>query len=239
MVQRSPCLSFQQSSGRTKWQQAGWARCRILAVAPEGMCALIPVSRRTFEIPSRYKMKGGLGQSTVWYGGNARFRGKVWKYIRGWEERKKTKKRPRASQGNVGGGRNADPEQRKRIETKAVDTATNFFRSKDGGSYQVISREKDGVGWDLEAQHPKKATLLIEVKGLAGNKVSVELTPNEYDKMQSKKYRDRYVLFVVTNCLGKRPLAYDYRFRNGCWLDTDGAKLEIEPRTGAVCRSKR
>ena len=208
------------------------------AFASEAMCILIPVSRRIFEIPSRYDMKGGLGQSTVWYGGNATFRGKVWEYIRDWEARKKIKKRPPESKGNIGSGRNVDPEQRKRIETIAVDTATDFFCSEDGGGYQVTSREKDGVGWDLEASHPDKATLLIEVKGLAGNKVSVELTPNEYKQMKSKKYRNRYVLFVVTNCLGQRPLAHDYRFKNGRWSDTDGTKLKIKKRTGAVCRSK-
>lgn len=209
-----------------------------LAVAPKARCTLIPVPRRTFIVPSRYDMGGGLGQSTIWYGGNDKFRRRVWKYIGGWEERKKTRKRRSASTGNVGGGRNADPEQRKQIETTAVDVARAFFSSEDGGGYQVVSREKDNVGWDLEASHSEKTKLLIEVKGLAGNKVSVELTPNEYREMMRKKNRDKYVLFVVINCLGKRPLAYDYRFRDGSWSDADGTELRIKKRTGAVCSTK-
>ena len=209
------------------------------ASAPEASCTLIPVPRRTFEIPTRHSLEGGLGQSTVWYGGNAKFRKRVWKYINNWEERKKAKNPRSTSRANAGGGRNTDTELRKQIETCAVKFATNFFCSEDGGSYKVASKEKDNLGWDIEAKHPDKATLLVEVKGLSGDRVSVELTPNEYKQMMLKKNRNRYVLFVVTNCLGKRPLAHDYRFKNGLWSDVDGTVLEIQERTGAVCRSKR
>ena len=209
------------------------------AVAPEAECSLIPVSRRTFEIPTRYELEGGLGQSTVWYGGNDSFRAQVWQYIKDWEERKTGKKRRSKSSGSPGGGRNADPEQRKKIETIAVDIATEFFRSRDGGAYRVDSKEKDNLGWDLEASRPGRATLLIEVKGLSGEKVSVELTPNEYKQMTSKRNRDNYVLFVVTNCLGKRPMTHDYRFKDGRWKDADGTVLQLSERIGAVCRPIR
>ena len=207
------------------------------AAAAETKCVLIPVPRRTFEIPTRHRVEGGLGQSTVWYGGNAKFRKKVWDYINNWEERKNTKKPRSGVRRNTGGGRNLNPELRKKVETTAVDLATQFFRSEEGGGYDVVSKEKDGLGWDIEASHPDRATLLIEVKGLSGNKVSVELTPNEYKQMMKKKNRKRYVLFVVTNCLGARQLAHDYRFNNGHWSDADGSVLKIRERIGAVCRS--
>ena len=209
------------------------------AAAPQTNCTLIPVPRRTFEIPTRYSLEGGLGQSTVWYGGNTRFRRKVWEYVKNWEARKKAKKPRSTSRRNARGGRNTDPELRKRIETIAVNIAIDYFSSEDGGGYEVVSKEKDNLGWDIEASHPDKPTLLVEVKGLSGDRVSVELTPNEYKKMMLKENRNKYVLFVVTHCLGERPLAHDYRFNNGRWLDVDGAVLKIQERTGAICRSKR
>lgn len=116
------------------------------AIAPEANCTLIPVTRRTFVVPTRNDMDGGLGQSTVWYGGNDSFREEVWEYIEGWETRKTTKKRRSTSPEGNGGRRNADPELRKRIETVAVDIAIAFYRSKEGGEYGVVSREKDNVG---------------------------------------------------------------------------------------------
>ena len=208
-------------------------------VAPEAGCSLIPVSRRTFKIPTSKDKPGGLGQSPVWYGINDRFRGSIWEYIKNWEGRKTEKKRRSTSPGSPRGGRNTDPEQRKKIETIAVDTATDFFRSRDGGAYRVVSKEKDNLGWDLEASHPSRTTLLIEVKGLSGEKVYVELTPNEYKQMTSKRHRVNYVLFVVTNCLGKRPMTYDYRFKNGHWEDADGTVLQLSERIAAVCRPTR
>ena len=209
------------------------------AAAPEAKCTLIPIPRRTFKIPTRHSPEGGLGQSTVWYGGNARFRRRVWEYIKNWEERKKAKKPRSTSRGNAGGGRNTNPELRKQIETIAVNFAIDYFSSEDGGGYDVVSKENDNLGWDIEASHSDKPTLLVEVKGLSGDRVSVELTPNEYKKMKLKKNRNKYVLFIVTNCLREHPLAHDYRFKNGRWSDVDGTVLKIQERTGAVCRSNR
>ena len=209
------------------------------AVAPSVKCSLIPVSRRTFEVPTHHDVKGGLGQSTVWYGGeDDKFRGQVWRYIKSWEDRKSGKKSQSTASGNPRYGRNIDPEQRKKIETVAVDIATEFFRSHAGGAYQVVSKEKDNVGWDLEASRPDRVTLLIEVKGLSGADVSVQLTPNEYEKMTSETHRENYVLFVVTNCLGPCPMTYDYRFEDGCWKDADGRELRIIERRAAICSSK-
>lgn len=207
------------------------------AVALDARCSLIPVSRRIFEIPTKNDMKRGLGQSTVWYGGNDGFRRKVWDYIKSWEDRKSGGKRRPTSSSSPRGRHNLDPNQRKKIESIAVDIATEYFRSHEGGAYQVVSKEKDNLGWDIEASRLDRVTLLIEVKGLSGEKVSIELTPNEYKQMTSKRYRDNYVLFVVTNCLGMRPMTHDYRFNDGCWKDVDGTVLQLKERirVGAVC----
>ena len=210
-----------------------------LAHASENCCTLVPVPRRMFKIPTRHEQSGGLGQSTIWYGRDDEFRQRVWEYIKSWEIRKQGNKRRSTSSKHTGGRRNTNSKKRKEIEVRAVDEAVEFFSSEDGGGYTVTSRERDNVGWDLEAHHPSKQTLLIEVKGLSGKEVSVELTPNEYKQMMMKTNRNKYVLFVVTNCLGEPPLAHDYRFKDDRWSDADGTELEISERTGAVCRSKR
>ena len=66
----------------------------------------------------------------------------------------------------------------------------------------VNSFEKDNVGWDLEAVKNKEK-LLIEVKGLSGNEVVSELTPNEYAQMKNNIVN--YRICLVTNALDKNP----------------------------------
>ena len=91
--------------------------------------------------------------------------------------------------------RQPDPFLRKKVEDIAVEETTRYFTSE---GYVVDSVEKDNVGWDLEAVHGK-VKLRLEVKGLSGPDICVELTPNEYAKMQ--EYCDSYQLCVVTSAL--------------------------------------
>jgi len=205
---------------------------QYLAVALEDQCTLMPEPRRIFKVPTKGTQTGGLGRSTVWYGRIDGFREKVWDYINRYDEQIR---QGRTDHGRKHGGRRStDPDQRKQIETIAVKKARAFYSSADGGSYEVISKESEALGWDLEASRPGCATLLIEVKGRSGDKLEVELTPNEYDKMT--KHRSNYVLFVVTNC-DEYPVAHEFRFKDGDWSDADGTILNVEPRTGAVCRA--
>ena len=94
-------------------------------------------------------------------------------------------------------------------------------------------------GWDIEAASAL-GTLLIEVKGLAGPRLVIELTPNEYEMMG--KHKERYVLFVLTSALSHRPLARIFRYEapvrgrsEAQWLSERGDVLDIRPRVGAVC----
>ncbi|MCY3986118.1 MAG: DUF3883 domain-containing protein [Candidatus Dadabacteria bacterium] len=200
----------------------------------EDHCTLVPAPRRTFEIPTR---PGGLGRSNVWYGGNDRFREKVRDYINRWDEQVRLRQGGRIRDRKSGGRRNADPERRKQAETIAVNKAIEFYSSANGGGYEVVSKESEALGWDLEASRPGCATLLIEVKGRSGSELVVELTPNEYSKMTSTEHRSNYVLFVVTDCSREHPVFHQFRFREGSWSDLDGTILKIEERTGAVCRA--
>ena len=78
-----------------------------------------------------------------------------------------------------------------------MDAVDNWYRRQ---GYDVIRVAAQNLGWDIEAvlkSGSKKAILRIEVKGLSGSQVSVELTPNEFTKMQL--HADTYKLCVVTN----------------------------------------
>src|SRR5207249_11695586 len=54
--------------------------------------------------------------------------------------------------------------------------------------YKVSSHESDNLGWDLSAILPEMGIeLKLEVKGLSGPDIAVELTPNEYTMMKKHK----------------------------------------------------
>ncbi|WP_157640706.1 protein NO VEIN domain-containing protein [Burkholderia ubonensis] len=57
-------------------------------------------------------------------------------------------------------------------------------------------------------------TLRVEVKGLSGSEVRVELTPNEYKQMLSPKHRELYVVYVVTEALSAKPHAHIFYYNS-------------------------
>jgi len=91
--------------------------------------------------------------------------------------------------------RQTDAEIRKKIENIAIREVTREYSER---GFTVASVESKNLGWDLEAVY-KKIKLKIEIKGLSGQEVFVELTPNEFSKMNNNK--DSYRLCVVTKCL--------------------------------------
>ena len=110
----------------------------------------------------------------------------------------------------------------------AVETVIEHFENLD---YIVISKEKDNVGWDLEATN-NKGTLLLEVKGLSGKTVSIELSPNEYQK--SNENKKQYKLCIVTNALLIPKLEiFSYNLDLKCWSNLKGEKLITEERVSA------
>lgn len=124
--------------------------------------------------------------------------------------------------------RQVDVFKRQRVEISAVETTIEYFEKLD---YIVISKEKDNVGWDLEATNNKE-TLLLEVKGLSGKIVSIELSPNEYQK--SNEYKDKYKLCVVTNALIEPKLEiFSYHSEFEYWTNNENKKLIIEERVSA------
>ena len=124
--------------------------------------------------------------------------------------------------------RQVDVFKRQRVEISAVETTIEYFEKLN---YIVISKEKDNVGWDLEATNNKE-TLLLEVKGLSGKIVSIELSPNEYKK--SNEYKDQYKLCIVSNALTKPNLEiFSYHPEFEYWTNLENEKLIIEERISA------
>ncbi len=119
-----------------------------------------------------------------------------------------------------------DPERRKEIETRAYDVVEAHFR---GIKYEVDSVAGDNVGWDLEATG-RNEKLLLEVKGLSGDFVNIELTPNEYTNL--KRHKNNYRVCVVTKTLDS-PVLYIYTHQqNVGWIDQYGNLLKEVERTG-------
>jgi hypothetical protein len=124
--------------------------------------------------------------------------------------------------------RQIDPFKKQQVEKAAIELTIKHYENLD---YIVLSKEKDNVGWDLEATNNNE-TLLLEVKGLSNNITSIELTPNEYKKSIDKKLN--YKLCIVTSAL-INPLLEIFSFNEqfGCWINEQNEKLLTEERIAA------
>ncbi|MCA1443569.1 hypothetical protein I6F07_25805 [Ensifer sp. IC4062] len=82
--------------------------------------------------------------------------------------------------------------------------------------------------------------LKIEVKGLSGSDLVVELPPNEFAQMQSAEHRKDYVIYVLLEALQRTAKAQIFRHdairskgADLIWLNDDGEILRIERRIAA------
>ena len=214
-------------------KRKGANEVRYQVVASAGDATLLPISRRLFPIATA-KVRGNLGQSPVWYGGSDEFRASVLAYVLSGGLLDEAKKKTGSAK------RQVDPELRKQIELAAVRHATSFYESVEGGSQTVVSVEKDGAGWDLEVTAPTGASLKVEVKGLSGSDVVVELTPNEYKQMLAPSNRSDYVVYIVTEANSSKAQSHVFlhnkeasRGQKLIWATSDGRKLKIEERRAA------
>lgn len=173
-------------------------------------------------------IKGGMGQSNVWYADadlplTVQFKNAVLEHIERYEKKKNDKKSPPVF-------RQADIEKRKRIESSAIEVVKREYAER---GFKVNSVESENLGWDLEAVY-NKVELKIEVKGLSGNKVSIELTPNEFSKMN--EHKDSYRLCVVTECLESAALfIFAFSKERDSWISEDGYELTIDQIISARC----
>lgn len=191
---------------------------------------LLP-DQRLKSVPTA-KQKGNMGQSPVWYG-NPRFNSEVVAYINGQSDEATPGKKGRSPK------RPNDPEARKLIELAAISHATKYYQSAEGGRRLVESVEGDWVGWDLTVTAGDEL-LKVEVKGLSGSEVCVELTPNEYRTMLSIEHRNQYVIYIVTKAGTAAAKSHVFYYHaetrksgDHTWRTRNGRLLKIKPITGA------
>ncbi|HQM85987.1 MAG TPA: DUF3883 domain-containing protein [bacterium] len=184
-------------------------------------CFLISEEKRTFKID-------GFGHSNLWYAENEddEFFNKVINYL---------KSQGKAVNPNTPSGRKKiDVYRKKMVEEKAVELTEKHFRSL---GFDIKSVEKDNLGWDLNAIKEGKVIYNIEVKGLSQSEINIQLTPNEYSKMNEKS--NNYKICVVTNALSQPKLSvFSYSEKCKKWKDEERKTLDVETRTGAIMRVK-
>jgi hypothetical protein len=170
-------------------------------------CTLLGVDSRIMRVPrASAEAPGGMGQSNIWFADKdipfvKQFRLDVVNYVNSILN----------NQSFNNTNFRVNVEARKKVEIAAV----NFVREKYTNlGYKVVSVEKDNLGWDLEASGNGEL-LCIEVKGLAGEEVSVHLTPNEYSKMKNTD-NSKYRLCVVTSAQ-TTPLLYTFMYDGSNW----------------------
>jgi len=132
-----------------------------------------------------------------------------------------------------GGGRGkwggkGDPERKAEVERTAISMVTAHYRGWD-----VVSVERENLGWDLLAKKLGHSALRLEVKGLFGSELTIGLTPREYRALRDHKDGKigNYRLCVVTNALTNDPRLTIFRYRSGGlgWVDDTSGK-RVSPK---------
>ena len=207
---------------------------RYYVTAAASDCKLLdPDARLGFPVPRAWERKQAMGRFT-WYAdgkSNRAFRAKVFRCVDAEGSIPLFGSKNRAQK--VSSQYQADPQKRTRIEKAAIDRVTQYYESQH---YKVSSHESDNLGWDLIAILPEMGIeLKLEVKGLSGPAIAVELTPNEYTMM--KKHTHDYRICVVTSCLEKKKLAiFAYDEMRRLWVDETDRPLQIKEMKAARLR---
>jgi hypothetical protein len=214
------------------WQSppAGSARthagtdCGYYVTAKSEDVVLLAPDERNFPVPQQEK--GGFGQSNIWYADDPeqhrQFRENVLRYV-------DSRQLPHTA-GDLPPPHQPDPLLRQKVEKIAVETTTKHFTRL---GYTVDSVEQDNIGWDLNAVSGKRE-LKLEVKGLSGEQIVVELTPNEYKAM--KTHTASYRICVVTNALAEPSLAvFGYTPDSGKWETAEGRVLNLQEIIAVRC----
>lgn len=201
-------------------------------IANEQDCTLLPIDKRIFLVPrANVKGKGFLGQSNIWYADSTnllvkKFRKEVIDYINHYSDKSK---KVHVSSLRV------DAEARKKVEEAAVAYVTKEYQSL---GYTVTSREKENVGWDLDAEINGNK-LKLEVKGLAQSQVSVRISNNEYKSMVSNK--ECYRLCVVVNAIISPTLiTFIWNNEKESWVsdEDESVRLSIELKPSYLAEIK-
>ncbi|MCL4554848.1 MAG: DUF3883 domain-containing protein [Actinobacteria bacterium] len=190
--------------------------------APAASATLLPLDARVLRVPRQ--VKGGMGQSNVWYADSS----EAAEFVSQVRHAVETGEFPRGARGQA--PRQSDPDLRVKVEQAAIGACATHY--EDLG-YQVWSVEKDNVGWDLEAANGD-TSLRIEVKGLSGSVFGIELTPNEYAAFNAQKpdYRLAVVLSALDN---PKLLVCRYSEESNSWVnESTRCSLRVQEKRSAT-----
>jgi hypothetical protein len=183
-------------------------------------CTLIPYTDRNLQIPHVF------GRNSVCYitlhKSKEKVLQKIEKYIASGGKLDMLNK---PGKSKIGRAYQPDVIKRIKVENAAIKIAFKYYRERYGYE-NVKSTEKENIGWDLEVR-AGSIKIKVEVKGLSGNDVSVQLSPNEYKAfLQKDPY---YRLFVVTKALDKRPVVriFEYQEKGKIWTNALKEQLKI------------
>ena len=191
---------------------------------------LTPDERIGFiDLPSRLPSGSGWkGRSNVWYaehGDGEQHKLRIVNRIDEYESQ--------TQQGNRAKRTPPLTDIKKKVEVAAMNCVACYFKENN---YTVEDVSKKNLGWDLEASKGKHI-LRIEVKGLSGAEISVDLTKNEYEKMRQNK-DNAYRLAIITHALADPELyVFEFSIEQNKWIDpaVSGMKLNIEEFLSARC----
>lgn len=180
---------------------------------------LIPENERIFPVE-------GPGQTNVWY--PQYYKGpSYFKELEAYIHNQNSYNPQKAKRKANGNAWQRDAEKRKKTEIAAMNAVARYFEDRN---YKVMYREKENLGWDLEA-YLGKQTLYLEVKGLSNDFASVDFTPNEFKK--SKTHKKNYRICVLSNALNKNKKLEIFYWENNKWVSNENMVLKLEEITSA------
>ena len=149
-----------------------------------------------------------------------------------WKPSERIPGSPSEPRGGQRPPRQQDVAQRIRVEMAAMEAVRDHYERMN---YLVIFDHRENLGWDCEAPRADES-LQLEVKGVSGPSLMVELTPNEYRALKSS---ETYRVCVVNNALSELRKVHVFAMRTdmATLADESGKILQIDPREGAILRS--
>ncbi|HUG82134.1 MAG TPA: DUF3883 domain-containing protein [Bryobacterales bacterium] len=240
-VARSVVVGWYQNARLyRKWQDPPVGSNRVYQNDPIGYyataktsdCTLLDRDARMLRVPRAREVEGGMGRY-VWYAEDPLHRGFLQRLFALVESGGKMPRRKSAKR--AGRAWQADPRKRKKVEDAAIREVIRYY---DSLGYHIKDRQPDNAGWDLEAEKDG-VSLLLEVKGLSGPDITVELTANEYAQMKSPSYRSSYRICIVKNALSRNLnlSIFNYCAESKLWIHhAEDKALTVEPRIVETAR---
>lgn len=187
---------------------------------------LVPAPERWFFLPVK------PGENNVWYGKDYLSKKEITEIISyvnnpiAYKKKKvKNIRLPKNYKFENNLPRQPDIEKKRKVEKAAIDEVWRHFKLKEFDLEDVSDKN---YGWDLEARL-NNTVLKIEVKGLSGKELLVELTPNEY--LEFIKKNENYRLAVLTNALeeNKKLRVFQFFKKVNMWMDVEKNPLKLIP----------